>query len=147
VPDASRRPMCPPRSSRSPSWTRGARSNDNKPATKPGREALGRSRGGLTSKIHLAADARCRPISRITSAGHRHDSVAFEPVIGGIRIYRRGRGRPRTRPDRVWVTRPTPAVRSAPTCGDAGSGPTSPNQPTRRTVGYAEAAKAGGHRR
>lgn len=90
-----------PRSSRSPSWTRGARSNDNKPATKPGREALGRSRGGLTSKIHLAADARCRPISRITSAGHRHDSVAFEPVIGGIRIYRRGRGRPRTRPDRV----------------------------------------------
>ncbi|MBA8823966.1 hypothetical protein FHX42_001295 [Saccharopolyspora lacisalsi] len=26
-----------------------------------GREALGRSRGGLTTKIHLAADLRCRP--------------------------------------------------------------------------------------
>jgi transposase len=62
---------------------------------------LGRSRGGLTCKIHLAADSRCRPISRVTSAGHRHDSLAFEPVMAGIRIRRRGPGRPRTRPGRV----------------------------------------------
>ncbi len=55
----------------------------------------------MTSKIHLAADTRCRPISRVTSAGHRHDSLAFEPVMAGIRIRRRGRGRPRTRPARV----------------------------------------------
>jgi len=33
----------------------------------PSREAIGRSRGGLTSKIHLAADRRCRPIARVTS--------------------------------------------------------------------------------
>ncbi|MGH3940304.1 MAG: transposase [Pseudonocardiaceae bacterium] len=33
-----------------------------------------------------------------TSAGHRHDSLAFEAVMAGIRIRRRGRGRPRTRP-------------------------------------------------
>jgi transposase len=59
---------------------------------------LGRSRGGLTSKIHLASDTRCRPISRITTAGHRHDSLAFAPVVAGIRIPRRGAGRPRTRP-------------------------------------------------
>jgi transposase len=62
---------------------------------------LGRSRGGLTSKLHLAADTRCRPISRVTSAGQRHDSLAFGPVLAGIRIRRRGPGRPRTRPDRV----------------------------------------------
>jgi transposase len=55
----------------------------------------------LTSKIHLAADTRCRPISRITSAGHRHDSLAFQAVMAGIRIRRRGRGRPRTRPGQV----------------------------------------------
>jgi transposase len=55
----------------------------------------------MTSKIHLAADTRCRPISRVTTAGHRHDSLAFEPVMAGIRIRRRGRGRPRTRPGRV----------------------------------------------
>jgi transposase len=55
----------------------------------------------LTSKIHLAADRRCRPISRVTSAGHRHDSLAFEAVMAGIRIGRRGPGRPRTRPGHV----------------------------------------------
>jgi transposase len=59
---------------------------------------LGRSRGGLTCKIHLAADTRCRPVSRVTTAGHRHDSLAFTPVMAGIRIRRRGPGRPRTRP-------------------------------------------------
>src|SRR4051794_28515989 len=70
-------------------------------AVKPSREAIGRSRGGLTSKIHLAADRRCRPISRVTSAGQRHDSLGFRPVMAAIRIRRRGRGRPRTRPGRV----------------------------------------------
>jgi transposase len=55
----------------------------------------------LTSKIHLAADRRCRPISRVTSAGQRHDSLGFRPVMAGIRIRRRGPGRPRTRPGRV----------------------------------------------
>lgn len=65
------------------------------------REALGRSRGGLTSKIHLAADRRCRPLARVTSAGQRHDSLGFAPVMDRIRIPRRGRGRPRTRPGRV----------------------------------------------
>src|ERR1700726_758389 len=32
-----------------------------------GREALGRSRGGLSTKIHLVADGRCRPIAGILS--------------------------------------------------------------------------------
>lgn len=50
--------------------------------------------------MHLAADVRCRPISRVTSPGQRHDSLAFKPVLTGIRIGRRG-ARPRTRPDRV----------------------------------------------
>ena len=62
---------------------------------------MGRSRGGLTSKIHLAADSRCRPLARVTSAGHRGDSIGFEPVLARIRIRRRGRGRPRTRPGQV----------------------------------------------
>jgi transposase len=55
----------------------------------------------LTSKIHLAADSRCRPIARVTSAGHRHDSLAFAPVMAAIRIGRRGGGRPRNRPWQV----------------------------------------------
>ena len=101
VPATGRRLMCPRRSSRPRRSTQGAGSNHKKSAAKPSREALGRSRGGLTCKIHLAADTRCRPIARVTTAGHRHDSLAFEAVMARIRIRRRGRGRPRTRPGHV----------------------------------------------
>jgi hypothetical protein len=44
------------------------------------------SRSFLTSKIHLIANRRCRLVSRVPTAGHGHDSPAFEPVIDGIRI-------------------------------------------------------------
>ena len=59
---------------------------------------MGRSRGGLTTKIHLAADLGSRPLSRVTSAGQRNDALGFEPVLRRLRIARRGPGRPRTRP-------------------------------------------------
>jgi transposase len=62
---------------------------------------LGRSRGGLTTKIHLAADQRCRPVAIVTSEGQRHDAIAFEAVLAQVVIDRIGPGRPRTRPD--WV--------------------------------------------
>jgi len=65
------------------------------------RETLGRSRGGLTSKIHLLADSGCRPLARVTSSGHRHDSLAFLPLMRRLRVARRDPGRPRTRPGRV----------------------------------------------
>ncbi len=81
--------------------TQGAGSNYTGSADNRAREALGRSRGGLTSKIHLSADSRCRPLSRIITPGQRNDAVVFEPVLAGIRIGRRGRGAPRTRPARV----------------------------------------------
>jgi transposase len=70
-------------------------------AAEQDREALGRSRGGVTTKIHLVADRRCRPLARLLSAGQRHDSLAFMPVLGLLAIRRPGVGRPRTRPDRV----------------------------------------------
>lgn len=89
--------------------TQGAPSNHNKSVVEQGkrskqasnREGLGHSRGGLTSKIHLAADHRCRPLVVLTSEGQRHDSLAFQAVISAIRVPRQGRGRPRSRPD--WV--------------------------------------------
>jgi transposase len=40
-------------------------------------------------------------VSRVLTCGQRHDSVAFNAVMAGIGIRRRGRGRPRTRPGRV----------------------------------------------
>jgi len=65
------------------------------------REALGRSRGGLTSKIHLLADSECRPLAPLTSSGQRHGCLAFLPLLARLKIARRGPGRPRTRPGRV----------------------------------------------
>jgi hypothetical protein len=58
----------------------GATSNDKNPSPsrRPGRcdrEALGRSRGGLATKLHLLADRRCRPLTRVTTAGQRHDAT------------------------------------------------------------------------
>jgi transposase len=37
----------------------------------------------------------------VTSAGQRHDSLAFIPLMDRLKIARRGQGRPRTRPTRV----------------------------------------------
>ncbi|MFE6222765.1 IS5 family transposase [Streptomyces sp. NPDC057854] len=64
-------------------------------------EALGRSRGGLTSKIHLACDGRGRPLAFTLTGGNVNDCTQFEPVMARIKIARPGPGRPRTRPDRV----------------------------------------------
>jgi hypothetical protein len=63
-----------------------------------GREALGRSRGGLSTKIHLTADRRCRPLTRLLTPGQHGDCPKFIPLMEAIRISRRGTGRPRTRP-------------------------------------------------
>lgn len=78
----------------------GEPSNDKKSG---GSEGLGRSRGGLSTKIHLVADRRCRPIARLTSPGQHGDSPRFIPLMRAIRIQRRGRGRPRTRPGRAMA--------------------------------------------
>ena len=65
-------------------------------------EALGRSRGGLTTKVHLACDGRGRPVSVVLTPGQRHDSTQLGPVLDAIRIPRpHRRGRPRRCPDRV----------------------------------------------
>ncbi|WP_436843176.1 IS5 family transposase [Streptomyces venezuelae] len=62
--------------------------------------AIGRSRGGLTTKIHLAADGRCRPLTFVLTAGQAGDAPVFTDVMARLRVPRR-RGRPRTRPDTV----------------------------------------------
>jgi transposase len=68
----------------------------------PANEGLGRSRGGLTTKFHLACDGKGRPLSVVITPGQRHDSTQLAPVLDGIRVPRPGgRGRPRTRPDRL----------------------------------------------
>lgn len=64
-----------------------------------GGEGLGRSRGGFTTKLHLSADGRCRPLSLVVTPGQRADCTQLGPVLERIRVPRIGPGRPRTRPD------------------------------------------------
>jgi hypothetical protein len=85
---------------RAGSPARGRGPQKGAPADEPDDHAIGRSRGGLTTKIHLAADARCRPLAFVLTAGQAGDAPAFTDVMARLRVPRR-RGRPRTRPDVV----------------------------------------------
>jgi transposase len=52
--------------------------------------AIGRSRGGRTTKIHAAADRFCRPLRFLLTGGQVPDCVAAEPLIallpGGVNV-------------------------------------------------------------
>ena len=67
----------------------------------PEDHGLGRSRGGLTTKVHLAVEQGQKPLSLIITAGQRGDSPQFQAVLKQIRVPRLGPGRPRNRPDKV----------------------------------------------
>ncbi|MFF7925400.1 IS5 family transposase [Streptomyces mirabilis] len=64
-------------------------------------ECLGRSRGGFTTKIHLVAEGRCRPLAFVLTPGQYGDGPQLEPVLKQVSVPRAGVGRPRTRPDHV----------------------------------------------
>ena len=67
----------------------------------PNRHALGRSRDGLTSKVHLAVDGRGLPLALVVTAGNVNDCTVFPQLMNTLRVPRPGVGRPRTRPERV----------------------------------------------
>nr|WSW49338.1 IS5 family transposase [Streptomyces sp. NBC_01001] len=92
----------------------GARKKGAEGRSEPADHALGRSRGGLSAKAHLAADDLARPLALTVTAGHTGDAPAFEAAMARIRVPRSGPGRPRTRPlavlaDRAYSSR---AIRS-----------------------------------
>ncbi|WP_103506334.1 IS5 family transposase, partial [Streptomyces sp. FM008] len=64
-------------------------------------EGLGRSRGGLTCKIHLAGEGGCRPMALLLTPGQWGDAPQMIEVLDRIRVPRPLGGRPRTRPDHV----------------------------------------------
>ncbi|ARH89020.1 IS5 family transposase [Streptomyces sp. MOE7] len=88
---------------------RGRGTQKGAPDTEPNHHAIGRSRGGLTTKIHLAADGYCRPLCFVLTPGQANDAPAFEDVMAALRVPR-AVGRPRTRPlvvlaDRTYSSR------------------------------------------
>jgi transposase len=66
-----------------------------------GEQALGRSRGGFSSKLHLRADAHGRPVALHLTGGERHDLLGVEPLFEQAALHTGRRGRPRWKPAAV----------------------------------------------
>lgn len=64
-------------------------------------EALGRSRGGFSTKLHLRAEGGGKPLTFLITAGQRHEAAFFVPLMERGAVKGAGRGRPRQRPHRV----------------------------------------------
>lgn len=69
--------------------------------TTPDAEALGRSQGGFSTKIHVRAEGGGKPMTFVLTAGQRHEAVVFEQLMAQGAVKRIGRGRPRLRPRRI----------------------------------------------
>ncbi|WP_307513224.1 IS5 family transposase [Streptomyces sp. W4I9-2] len=67
----------------------------------PDDHGLGRSRGGFSTKVHLACEQGQKQLSLLVTAGQRGDGPQFVPVLEAIRVPRLGLGRPRRTPVRV----------------------------------------------
>jgi transposase len=77
-----------------------ARRKKNSPPGEPTDHALGRSRGGFGTKVHVVTDGNGLPLAIEVTAGQAHESTTFEGVMNKVRIPKR-RGRPRCRPVRL----------------------------------------------
>ena len=61
-------------------------------AGEPEHHAVGRSRGGFGTKLHLVVDSHGIPLAAVVSPGQRHESKFVEPVLRAVRRYLRRRG-------------------------------------------------------
>lgn len=64
-------------------------------------EALGRGRGGFSTKVHLRVEGGGKPLVLLLTPGQRHEATACEALMAQGAVKRGGRGRPRRRPRRV----------------------------------------------
>ena len=53
-------------------------------AQKNGEQAIGRSRGGLTTKIHALVDALGNPVELMLTPGQAHDLACAEPLLENV---------------------------------------------------------------
>jgi len=61
--------------------TQGGQSNYTKYPDEPDDHAIGRSRGGLTTKIHALSDQSCSPVTVVLSAGQAGDNPMLWPLL------------------------------------------------------------------
>ncbi|CAH0282789.1 hypothetical protein SRABI26_03993 [Arthrobacter sp. Bi26] len=67
----------------------------------PGDHAIGRSRGGLTTKIHHLCDGKMRPLVILLGPGQGGDSPMFPNLLEALKVPKLGGGKARSRPDRA----------------------------------------------
>ncbi len=70
------------------------------PGHEPPDHAFGRSRGGLSTKVHQLVDGTGLPLVTLVTAGQASDSRQMLPLLANLKVGR-PLGRPRTRPDAV----------------------------------------------
>jgi len=61
-------------------------------------EALGRSKGGFSTKIHLQSEGMGKPMQFVLTPGQTSDVKGFEPLNAKVKVKRLGQGRPKQRP-------------------------------------------------
>jgi len=76
----------------------------------PDDHAIGRSRGGLSTKSHAIVDGGGRLLALIVGPGQAGDCPVLPLLLGELNVSRRGPGRPRTSPlavraDRAYSSR------------------------------------------
>ncbi|MGW5106147.1 transposase [Nocardia sp. NPDC004123] len=72
--------------------------------------AIGRSRGGLTTKVHLAADGEGRGLAVLLTPGQTNDSPLLPPLLDTLVVPRLQGGPPRRNPDVVIADRANSAA-------------------------------------
>jgi transposase len=60
-------------------------------------EALGRSRGGFSTKLHLRAERGGKPVIVVLTCGERHEQSILPALVEGGAVKRAARGSPRIR--------------------------------------------------
>ncbi|RVW07096.1 IS5 family transposase [Prescottella agglutinans] len=78
----------------------GGGANYTNPAVEPPDHGIGRSRGGLSTKIHQLVDGNGLPLVTLITPGQAGDSPMLLQLLEQLRVGRQI-GRPRTRPDAV----------------------------------------------
>jgi len=73
-----------------PPWPQGAGWNDKNLPVEPADHALGRSRGGWTTKIHALTDELCSPVTMLLSAGQDGDNPMLMPLFKAHRANNTG---------------------------------------------------------
>src|SRR4030081_1311626 len=111
-----------------PTPSQGATSNDKDLPVEPADHALGRSRGGLTTKIHALTDQATCPVTVLLTAGQAGDNPQLIPLLDAHQAARSADGTGKT-PSGCSRTKPTPIPQPGTSSATGGSRTPSRNEP------------------